>query len=542
VLGSEFSADEVEGVLQELERAGVPPETPLDASIGVRRLTESGVLARHRGGRVAFRHALLRDTVYQSVPAAQREAVHRAAYEYYRRHDDLADVARLPQMAFHAGKSGLRAEAARLYLDLARRASTRHAYLEAELLYRNSLENALETDDAGRIAGQQGLGLMRFRLGRHDDAVKNLTAAEELARKAGAREALLAILLDEGIMFDFTMDWAKSRTRSDEAEALVAADPALGTAVVMPRVLMAHGRTHMRQNRYADAIPVFRRAIEAAEKIGDDGYEALTQSMSMLAATFGNAGRTDEADETLSRCIRIFEEHGDMIGQAVALQNRCVTSFMTGNVDRFVSDMERVIHIAREFGFAMSECMAVRDLAELNLALGRIDEAIPRARRALEMYHQEFGPASRMGYGVEVQLARMTAYKGDLAEAEEITRRVVATQAEAQAAGRNDLVFVEAERILLDAVDFFLRGEADAKFDALVARGRELQLQTPDIVEIMEWKGLSALRAGRDADGRRLLAEALAAADGTIALDRVRRRVASVAAEAPAPSLAGSAS
>src|SRR5262252_7956444 len=497
VLGSEFSADEIEGVLQELERAGIPPETPLDASIGVRRLTESGVLSRHRGGRVAFRHSLLRDTVYQSVPAAQRESIHRAAYEHYRRHDDLADVARLPQMAFHAGKSGLRGEAARLYLDLAHRASTRHAYLEAELLYRNALENLPETESDGRIAGQQGLGLMRFRLGRHDDALKNFAAAEELARKVDARAALLAILLDEGIVFDFAQDLPKSRARSEEADGLVAADAALGTPTVMPRLFMARGRTHMRRNEYPEAM---------------------------------------------SRCLRIYEEHGDMIGLAVALQNRCVASYMTGNVDRFVADMERIIQIAREFGFTMSECLAVRDLAELYLTLGRIDEAVPLARRALEMYQQELGPASRLGYLAEVQLARMFAYEGDVTTAAEITRRIVAVQAAAQAEGRNDLVFVEPERILLDGVDFFVRGEMDAKFDALAERGRVLQLQPPDIVELMEWKALSALRTGRDADGKRLLAEALAAAEGTIAFDRVTRRVARVAAEAAAPKLAGSAS
>ncbi|HMF41188.1 MAG TPA: protein kinase [Polyangia bacterium] len=542
VLGSEFSADEIEGVLQELERAGIPPETPLDASIGVRRLTESGVLSRHRGGRVAFRHSLLRDTVYQSVPAAQRESIHRAAYEHYRRHDDLADVARLPQMAFHAGKSGLRGEAARLYLDLAHRASTRHAYLEAELLYRNALENLPETESDGRIAGQQGLGLMRFRLGRHDDALKNFAAAEELARKVDARAALLAILLDEGIVFDFAQDLPKSRARSEEADGLVAADAALGTPTVMPRLFMARGRTHMRRNEYPEAIAAFRQAIDAAEKVGDDGYEALTQSLSMLSATAANSARYEDADEAMSRCLRIYEEHGDMIGLAVALQNRCVASYMTGNVDRFVADMERIIQIAREFGFTMSECLAVRDLAELYLTLGRIDEAVPLARRALEMYQQELGPASRLGYLAEVQLARMFAYEGDVTTAAEITRRIVAVQAAAQAEGRNDLVFVEPERILLDGVDFFVRGEMDAKFDALAERGRVLQLQPPDIVELMEWKALSALRTGRDADGKRLLAEALAAAEGTIAFDRVTRRVARVAAEAAAPKLAGSAS
>jgi tetratricopeptide (TPR) repeat protein len=541
VLGSEFSADDVDGVIQELERAGILPETPLDASIGVRRLSESGILSRHRGGRVAFRHSLLRDTVYQSVPAAERESIHRAAYEYYRRQDALPDVARLPPMAFHAARSGLKAEAARLFLGLAGRASARHAYLEAELLYRDALANLEEADVLARIEGNRGLGLMRFRLGRQDDALKNFAEALDLTAKVDARAARVALLLDDGILLDWVMDWPKSRARSEEADAMVTADPSLATPTVMPRLYMARGRTQMRQNQFAEALVTFRQAIEAAEKVGDAGYEALTQSMLMMAFAAGNAARYDEADEAIARCIQIQEEHGDMIGAASALQNRCVTSFLTSNVDRFVADMERIIQIAREYGFAMSEAMAVRDLAELTFVLGRMDDALPRARRGREMYLQELGQMSRMTFAAEVQIARIAAYQSDFATAEEITRRVIAGQTEAQASGRNDALFVEGERILLDAVDFFLRGEDDAKFDALVSRGRELQLQAPDIVEVMEWKALSALRGGRRPEGLEFLERALEAAKGTIAFDRVRRRSESAHAEVAAPRLAGNA-
>lgn len=149
---------------------------------------------------------------------------------------------------------------------------------------------------------------------------------------------------------------------------------------------------------------------------------------------------------------------------------------------------------------------------------------------------------SRMAYITEVQIARVTAYQGDLATAEEITRRMIAAQAEAQAAGRQDLVFVEGERILLDAVDFFLRGEAaaglDDQFDALVARGRALQLQPQDIVELLEWKGLAAVRAGRAKDGLAFMEQARVEAKGTIAFDRVDRRIASLQTSGAAARLA----
>ncbi|HEY7375314.1 MAG TPA: hypothetical protein VIF57_24350, partial [Polyangia bacterium] len=369
-----------------------------------------------------------------------------------------------------------------------------------------------------------------------------VAAARALAQAAGARAAEVVLLLDEGVLLDFMMDWPGSRARAEEADALVAATPLLGTPAILARLHMARGRTHMRANQFAEAIAAFGQAAEAAEQAGDDGYEALAQTLAMWAFSAGSIGRHQEGNETINRCITLAEQHGDMIGVAVALQNRGVTSFLTGNVDRFVADFERVVQIAREYGFAMSECCAVRDLAEVSLVLGRTDEAMAHAQRAHEMYTQQLGTASRIVYAVDVQIARIAAYQGDLATAETIVRRVIALQAEARAAGRNELLLVDGERVLLDATDFLLRGDSDAQFDALAARGRELQLQPPDLVEILEWKGLSALRAGRVAAGLTFLADALAAADGTPAAGRVQRRIAQARREASAPRRAGNAS
>jgi tetratricopeptide (TPR) repeat protein len=540
VLGVEFSSDEVEGVLQELERAGAHAETQLDAGIGLRRLSDSGLLTQHRGGRVGFRHSLLRDTVYQSVPPPEREAIHRAAYEYFRRQDRLPDEARMPQMAFHASKSGLAVEAGRLYLTLAGRASARHAYLDAELLYHSALENLPANDVPSRIAVEQGLGLMRFRTGRHDDALKDFSAALDLAGQIDARSARINILLDKALVLDWTMDWPGSRALSEEAAALVAADPSLATPGISPRVLMAQGRILYRSNHYAEGAAAFRQTVDAASQVGDEGYEAYTQSLSMLAFCTSMIGLYDEAREALRRGMEVVEQHGDMVGLAGLLQNRVILSFLTNDVELMLADLERIIQISREYGFLMSECMAVRDLAEVNFILGRTEEALSNVHRAIEAYSQQVGSSRRIVFNAEVLRARIMSYRGDAAGAEEIVRRVIARQAEAVASGLTEAVLTDGERVLLDALDLSLRSAPDADFDALAARGRELQLQPQEVVEIMEWKGIAALRSGRRAEGLQFLEEALAEANRTakLAADRVRGQIAqALAATEPSPAV-----
>ena len=119
-------------------------------------------------------------------------------------------------MAFHAARSGLKEEAGKLYLDLAGRTAARHAYLDAELLYKHALDNFSEPNVDGLIAASQGRGLMRFRLGRHEDALKDFTAAIERARQADRAAAVVGLLLDEGIVLDWMGDWPRSRAVSDD--------------------------------------------------------------------------------------------------------------------------------------------------------------------------------------------------------------------------------------------------------------------------------------------------------------------------------------
>jgi len=137
----------------------------------------------------------------------------------------------------------------------------------------------------------------------------------------------------------------------------------------------------------------------------------------------------------------------------------------------------------------------------------------------------------------EVQLARLKWWSGDVAAAQEIFRKVTAQQAAALAAGQSDSILTGSERLALDQVGTALGTGSPAEFDALIARGHELALQPQDIVELVEWKGLAALRAGRRQEAIPLFEQALALADKSARLvsDRVRRQLIAATSEPPAP-------
>ena|SRR5215468_7499627 len=148
------------------------------------------------------------------------------------------------------------------------------------------------------------------------------------------------------------------------------------------------------------------------------------------------------------------------------------------------------------------------------------------------MFKQTLGDSASRMVNTQILLARIKCYEGDYQAAREVATQVIEGQAAAQAAGKTDSLVTPGERLLVDTVDLALRRGADAEFDALLAKARELTLQPGDIVEVMELKGLSALRSGRRADGIRFLEEAFAESEKNAKLvsDRIRRQLRQAAA------------
>jgi tetratricopeptide (TPR) repeat protein len=522
ILGAEFDVDEMDGVVQTLEREGAAVATQLDAGVGIERLVGSGLLVRHRQGRVGFRLALMRDTLYRTIAPAERETTHRAAYRYFAARTALADEARLPKMAAHAALSGLRSEAAGLYLDLALRSERRHSYLDAESLFRQASDNLGDTpDDPRMMTALQGLGTMRFRLGRHEDALKDLAAARASAQKAGAREREIEIVLDESLVLDWVGDWSRSGARATEAEALATA---ASTPLIDARLVYARGRTFHRANKPAEAIEQFEKSAAMAEALGTEGYETHILSLSLAGWNFSLLRRFDQAEDVFARLIATCEQRSDMLNLTVALNNRCILSLLSKNSERLLQDIRRLIVIARETGLPLVECSTAKDLGEVQYLLGE-SGAEEQVRKSIEVSRHVLGRHSRGTLTAELLLARVLAYRGDLAGANQVLADIRQAQAEARTAGQTDAEFVAGEELFVEAIGLSGAAQEEAHWADILARAHQLTLQPQDVIEMMELEALSFWRGGQAAKARAVLETTIeeASKSAEIMLARLRR-------------------
>ncbi|NUP14188.1 MAG: AAA family ATPase [Polyangiaceae bacterium] len=173
VLGATFDEDGLAALL----RHGEGGPNPQGETAGLERLVDAGFLSRRPDG-CSFRHALVRDVIYERLLFAQRRSLHRAAAQYLegRYAADLSPWHAL--LAHHYTRAGANGEAA-VHLGHAGEVALRAGAFRETAVF---LERALDLAPAGveptkRAQWQRRLASAHYRLG-------NLPRSTEAAESA----------------------------------------------------------------------------------------------------------------------------------------------------------------------------------------------------------------------------------------------------------------------------------------------------------------------------------------------------------------------
>ena len=523
VLGASFTVGELEELQQVLERAGEFDEQQLDASVGTQRLIDAGVLVRHRNGLVDFRHALLRDIVYQSLSESRRKRLHRGAFEMYQRLA-MSPERRLPRIALHASQSGAVGPAAKAYLELAERALKGHAYLEAEAAFGRALEDLPEGDER-LVAAERGRGLMRFRLGRAEDALKDLRRARTRAREQALTASEAELLLDEATVLDWTRDFEQSATLVREVEASFQQTAGLPAA----RLAMSLARVQHRKGAAEACVRLGVEAAQLAQPLGDEGYETRLIALLMVAPDCAKLGRLREAESFFELAIAEAERHADLRHLGAATVNRALLWFARKDVTRVFADLTRTAQISREIGEPRMEYCAVCNMAEVEYTIESFAAATEHSERALALARQLWGDSLELG-ARELLLARIALSRDDRPAAARLAAGIRARLQEKQAHGEEDVDLSPSDRVLLEMVELRVREAAEPEWEALAVRWRETALQPHEELEVLEQHALAAHLRGDLALSQRLFDSALALSAGkpNLLSERVARKAAAL--------------
>jgi class 3 adenylate cyclase/tetratricopeptide (TPR) repeat protein len=519
VIGKEFWA----GAVAQL--TGTPFEEPLDALIRkqlVERIRRPGVADDY----YRFRHLLVRDAVYESMPKARRAELHErvadwiadwsesrfaqvegivayhleSAYRY--RRELLADDDRAADLASRAAKHLIAA---------GRRAATRQDDSGAASLLSRAVALLAEEGTSSRLEPLVELGMALIRGGDTTRAEEVLAEArravvDEGDERAETRMRVLELhlkrLIDPG--------WWAEHGRGAAAQVL-ATFQRLGDDLDTAKAWHLLGKVHSDRGEQAAAAEALEHALELAQRAGDSGVEAWIRYWLLQAAVFGptpcdrvivraredlewsrahdnralegstlgrmgemlaRAGRVPEAQDAFAEARRVFDTLGLEVHIAYLAISTCAVEPLTSDPAAAEAELRASLEFFGQIGAKHIQATVLPMLAATLVQQDRPAEALALTERARSLSAPDDLDAQVKWRTAH---ARALATGGEFAEAERLAREAI------ERAAASDTVVLHADALACLG-DVLLAAEAPSEALPVIEESVSLYDAKGDVV------------------------------------------------------------
>ena len=424
VLGASFGSQDVAAVLQE------DPAAASDAEVWD-RLVEFVERDPEVPSGFRFRHGLIRDAAYEGLSFRRRRELHgRVAEMLEARHaGDVGEAAEL--LSLHFSRAGRAPETWRYSVDAGRHAQRNWANREAAEFFRRAIDSAADMPELPApdlAAVWESLGDCLQLLSEFEDASLAFAAARKLGPAEGPEAVRL--MYKEGLLRE---DWGRYSDAIRWYNRGLRAVETIGDERLRMRyrldLQMGYAQARLRQGVFADCIDRCNEIV--AEALEVDDMKSLAGAYLMLHVVKTMLGSPDRASFS-GLALPLFEELGDLSGQAGALNNLGIEAYYDGDWPKAADLYERSRALRERIGDVVSAAIATNNIAEIFLDQGRLDEAEAMFQEVLvtcEATGQRFVAAAvRMNLGsVAARAGRLDDARTLLGEAEGIFREVDAS-------------------------------------------------------------------------------------------------------------------
>lgn len=466
----------------------------------------SPFLAEAGPSRLRFRHALVREAAYQTLPFRRRVVLHGRAGDELARHPATGSAEWVATQSFHFFNARRYDEAARYARAAGDRARAQYANVEAALFYERAVESAARSAaDASELRElNELLGQVRFRLGEFDRAEGAYRSARQHARGDALALANIHLLT------------AKVRVRAGSyPDALrwlsrglgeIAGDDSTTAQALAAQLCVWQAYVRHEQGRQRDAIRRALDAIARAESV--DAKEVLAGGYHQLDRANIANGCFDYEWAAL-RALAIWEEIGDLNGQAIVQNHLGIRAYFLGDWPAARACYERARSLFDRIGDTWNAAVVGYNIAEILTDQGCYAEAEVIIRRCLRVFRASSTPA--MTASANVLLGRVFVGAGRFTEGRELLE-----------SARDDLLRDSVPTDVADAearvIECLLRaGEFSSALDRVTAALEGLRPDCVEIVPRLQRVRGSALEALGDVD------DALRAYEESLVAARARK-------------------
>lgn len=356
-----------------------------------RRLAE--FLDLERGRHVGFKHALLLDGAYNSLPFKVREDLHSKVAEHLE-HKAAVDE-NLESLSLHFYQARRFDKAWRYSRLAAQRAGSVYAHAEAVRFY----DRAIDSGRRGACAVDGDLCTLYEEMG---DSYRRLG---ELARAGSAYDAARRLApIDPVVRSQLMLKQAGVRQQEGSFPQALrwlhrADAPLLGGRGSVygrqrARVAVARASIYKDQDRPRELARWCLTALDEARRAGDKQTQA--HAAFLLDHAHMRLGQPSQANNS-ALALTLFEELGDLWGQGSVLNNSGGYAYWGGRWDEAVHLYERARAAYERIGDVSSTATAMVNVGEIRSDQGRIEEAATLFQSALRIW-QRVGDRASVAY------------------------------------------------------------------------------------------------------------------------------------------------
>jgi class 3 adenylate cyclase/tetratricopeptide (TPR) repeat protein len=370
-------------------------------------------------GRLQFRSAILRDSVYEGVAYRLRARLHQAAGEALEaREEDPARVA--GTLAVHYYRAGNHRLTWKYALMAGALASAQFANADASRFYEMALERVRwlgEVDPAECQKAWSDLGEARMSAGMVEAALDAYRSALRFAgsEPTGRAEALfhLARVRNRAGRPSSAL---RDLTRS---EKLLAGTTTADAQALVGEILSFRANVLFHLHGPRAALDEATRAVEVCHRAAPGAPLARSLAIREMARTMLE-GPGDGED--LRMALKIYEQTGELVPQGTVLTNLGVLVAMNGQWQEAIEYLEAARDRYLRGGNTSEAALAANNLAELLLCQGHVDQAALLLADALLVVK-----AARWTEAIcdiQVQMGHVLIERGSFEEANELLEEV----------------------------------------------------------------------------------------------------------------------
>jgi class 3 adenylate cyclase/tetratricopeptide (TPR) repeat protein len=372
VLGDEFDGDLLLRMVEDLAPGQSVPQL-LDGLDGL-------IVAA--GHQLRFRHPLLREVAYAGLPYRRRRELHAHAAEVLEANTSAAE--RRPEiLALHYFVAGHYDKAMDYGWRAGERAMARHAPAAAADAYGRAAEAARHSSAVSpgeRSFYLEALGDAQFLAGRSTEAATAYLEALRGVRGQALREAHLA--LKQARVEQRRGHYTNALRRASLGLRALANADGTEAEALRARLEVRYAVCRVSQGRYADARRWAQRALAEAEAANELDAEAQAHLV-LHTVDLWSAGLEGERHGITA--LHLFEQLGDLAGQAHALNNLASRLLFSGNWPDALPMFARAAESFRRVGDAPNAANADFNRADVLIRQGRFDDAWPLLTEALRV-------------------------------------------------------------------------------------------------------------------------------------------------------------